>query len=60
MFDSPMEYCAVCGQIVTLDQTLTECQRRHACAKDQACPLQKYFSNADSALAAQQEKPRIP
>jgi hypothetical protein len=60
MFDSPMEHCAVCDQIVTLDQTLTECQRRHACAPDQACPLQKYFCNVDSSLPAQQEKPRIP
>ncbi len=60
MFDSPMEYCAVCGQMVTLDQTLTECQRKHLCGKDQVCPLRKYFTGIDAPPEPQQEKPSIP
>ncbi len=60
MFDSPMEHCAVCGQMVTLDQSLTECQRKYACARDQVCPLRKYFSGVDGSLDAQNEKPSIP
>jgi hypothetical protein len=44
MFDSPMEHCPVCGEMVTLAQAMTECQSKHACAKDQVCPLRKYFS----------------
>ena len=60
MFDSPMEHCTVCGQMVTLDQTLSECQRKHACAKDQVCPLQKYFSGVEDSLDPQPEKPSIP
>lgn len=57
MFDSPMEHCAVCGQMVTLDQNFTECRRRHACATDQLCPLQNYFSGDDGSLDLQLEKP---
>jgi hypothetical protein len=60
MFDSPMEHCAVCGQMVTLAQTFTECQRKHACAKDQVCPLRKYFSGTDGSPEPQQEKASIP
>jgi hypothetical protein len=57
MFDSPMERCAVCGQMVTLAQTFTECQRRHSCATDQPCPLRKYFSGDDGSLDPQLQKP---
>jgi hypothetical protein len=60
MFDSPMEHCAVCGQMVTLAQTFTECQRRHSCATDQVCPLQNYFSGVDGSLDSQQEKSSVP
>lgn len=59
MFDSPMEHCAVCGQMVTLDQSLTECQRKHICAKGQVCPLQKYFTGVDARPDTEQEKPSI-
>jgi hypothetical protein len=45
--------------MVTLDQTLTECQREHGCGIDQACPLLKYFSGVDDSLDPQQEKPSI-
>lgn len=57
MFDSPMEYCAVCGEMVTLAQTSTECQRKHTCATDQPCPLRNYFSSDDASLDPQLEKP---
>jgi hypothetical protein len=57
MFDSPMEHCAVCGEMVTLDQTLTECQRKHGCGIDQECPLRKYFSGVGDSLDPRQEKP---
>ena len=60
MFDSPMEHCEVCGQMVTLAQTFAECQRKHACAKDQVCPLQKYFTGIDTLTEPQPEKPSIP
>jgi hypothetical protein len=60
MFDSPMEHCAVCGQMVTLDQTLVECQKRHDCASDQLCPLRKYFTGVDVATDPGREKPPKP
>jgi NAD-dependent DNA ligase len=53
MFDSPMEHCPVCGEMVTLAQAVTECQSKHACAKDQVCPLRKYFSGLDGSLDPQ-------
>ncbi len=56
MFDSPMEHCAVYGQMVTLAQAFAECRRRHACAPDQACALQNYFSGDDDGLDPQPEK----
>jgi hypothetical protein len=59
MFDSPLEHCAACAEMVTLDQTLTECQREHGCGIDQACPLLKYFSGVDDSLDPQQEMPSI-
>ena len=59
MFDSPLEHCAACAEMVTLDQTLTECQRKNGCGIDQAWPLQKYFSGVDDSLDPQQEKPSI-
>jgi len=60
MFDSPMEHCAVCGEMVTLDQTLTECQRKHGCGIDKECPLRKYFSGVGDSLDPRQEKPSSP
>lgn len=57
MFDSPMEYCAVCGGMVTLDQSLTECRNGNGCASGQVCPLRKYFSGADAEPATRQETP---
>ena len=51
MFDSPIEYCPVCGQMVILDQTRIECAREHACKSDTECPLQKYFTGIDFSVA---------
>ncbi|NJD34767.1 MAG: hypothetical protein FIA96_08045 [Betaproteobacteria bacterium] len=59
MFDSPMEHCAVCGQMVTLDQTLLECQRRHECGTGEVCPLCKYFDDPERDTAAPPETPSI-
>jgi len=47
MFDSPIEPCPVCGEMVLLDQTRTECAREHNCPIDTICPLQKYFTGLD-------------
>jgi len=41
-FDSPIEKCVVCGQIVLLDQTQGECAREHGCGSRE-CALGKYF-----------------
>ena len=41
-FDSPIERCTVCGQIVLLDQTQKECATEHGCGSRE-CALGKYF-----------------
>lgn len=60
MYDSPMEQCPVCGVMVTLDQSFTECREKHACAEDQVCPLRKYFIGVDSVSAPGQKEPEPP
>ena len=47
MFDSPIEHCPVCGQMVILDQTQVECAREHDCGIEVPCPLQRYFTGID-------------
>ena len=54
MFDSPMEHCPVCGQMVVLDQAMRECGRKHGCDTGTECPLQKYFTGTEAEL----EKPK--
>ncbi|MCX7167880.1 MAG: hypothetical protein NTV11_16615 [Rhodocyclales bacterium] len=56
MFDSPMEHCPVCGQMVALDQAQAECARKHGCSPDTACPLQKYFTGVDFSPDQLKEK----
>ena len=51
MFDSPIEACPVCGQIVILDQTRDECAREHHCESKAGCPLQKFFTGLDFSAA---------
>ncbi|MBP8897707.1 MAG: hypothetical protein KBG32_04420 [Sulfuritalea sp.] len=51
MFDSPIESCPVCGQIVALDQTQRECAREHQCESNVECPLRKYFTGLDFSAA---------
>jgi hypothetical protein len=41
-FDSPIERCTVCRQIVLLDQTQNECATEHGCGSRE-CALGKYF-----------------
>ena len=55
MFDSPMEQCPVCGEMVTLDQSFTECRDKHDCAANQVCPLRKYFIGADTNSGSQKK-----
>ena len=56
MFDSPIEPCPVCGEMVLLDQTQAECAREHGCHSETPCPLQKYFTGIDfSAPVAKTE-----
>ena len=51
MFDSPIEACPVCGQIVVLDQTQRECASEHHCSRKIECPLRQFFTGLDfSAL----------
>ena len=47
MFDSPFDHCPVCGEVVLLDQTLTECAREHQCQDTNACPLKNVFCGHD-------------
>lgn len=48
MFDSPMEFCPICGQMVVLDQAKAECGRKQGCSSDAECPLQSYFAGSDA------------
>lgn len=43
-FDSPFERCPVCHNYVLLDSTQQECACEHGCAKNQICPLGRFFS----------------
>jgi len=47
MFDSPFSFCAVCQEIVLLDQTRRECAAESKCLGDESCPLQCCFSGHD-------------
>jgi hypothetical protein len=31
MFDSPLEWCAVCSNWIAIDQTVVECARQYGC-----------------------------
>lgn len=55
MFDSPIEPCPVCGQLVLLDQTRVECAREHGCPVGTSCPLQNYFTGIDFGVAVDKE-----
>lgn len=55
MFDSPIDYCPVCGQMVTLDQTRVECSREHRCSTGTPCPLREYFSGIDFSITQSKE-----
>lgn len=56
MFDSPMDFCPVCGQMVLLDQTRSECLREHNCSDGTPCPLREYFTGIDFNVAQPKEK----
>ena len=58
MFDSPIDRCPVCGEMVLLDQTPVECAREHGCSADTACPLQEYFTGIDFSVPQSKEKLR--
>ncbi|MCX7150020.1 MAG: hypothetical protein NTY05_11530 [Rhodocyclales bacterium] len=58
MFDSPIDHCPICGQMVLLDQTQVECAREHGCHPDTPCPLQKYFSGIDFSVTQPKYKLR--
>lgn len=55
MFDSPIEACPVCGQMVLLDQTQRECAREHHCSTRTECPLKKFFTGIDFSVAQSKE-----
>ena len=50
MFDSPIEPCPLCGEMVLLDQTQRECAKEHHCRKGTECPLQSYFTGIDFSV----------
>ncbi|MCE9571014.1 MAG: hypothetical protein K8R10_13615 [Rhodocyclales bacterium] len=52
MFDSPMEHCPVCGQMVILDQSKAKCGLEHACKPGTVCPLEKYFVGTEGRVDA--------
>ena len=55
MFDSPIEPCPVCGEMVLLDQTQVECAREHHCSSELPCPLRRFFTGLDfSAILAKE------
>ena len=58
MFDSPIDHCPVCGQMVVLDQTQAKCAREHNCEPGTLCPLREYFTGADSTIEQPKETPR--
>ena len=47
MFDSPFSFCALCQEVVLLDQTQRECAAEHKCRGDESCPLRRCFSGYD-------------
>jgi len=55
MFDSPIERCPVCRQMVVLDQTKRECAREHGCDTGIPCPLERYFSGIDFSVELAKE-----
>jgi len=58
MFDSPIDHCLVCRQMVVLDQTQAECAREHRCKMGTLCPLREYFTGIDSGIDQPKEIPR--
>lgn len=58
MFDSPIDRCPVCGQMVLLDQTRRECAREHGCDEALPCPLEKYFTGIDFSVDQPKESLR--
>lgn len=58
MFDSPIERCPLCEQMVTLDQTRFECAREHGCAPGTECPLERYFTGIDFSVEQSKESLR--
>jgi hypothetical protein len=58
MFDSPIDKCPVCGQMVLLDQTQFECAREHKCSDGMICPLMNYFTGIDFSVAQPKENLR--
>lgn len=60
MFDSPMEHCPVCGQMVVLDQTRPECGRKHGCGTDLECPLKNYFTGIEAEAEPPKKDRPIP
>jgi hypothetical protein len=58
MFDSPIECCPACGEMVLLDQTQGECAREHHCGIESPCPLRRYFTGIDFSVVQPKEKLR--
>lgn len=56
MFDSPIEKCEVCAEMVLLDQTKAECAGEHHCNADTVCPLKKYFTGVDYKALVEEKK----
>lgn len=62
MFNSPLHYCKVCKQYVSLDQSVEECAREHGC-NAQSCPSADLFyapAPAQEGERAKEDKPVKP
>jgi len=56
MFNSPLQYCAVCKQYVELDQSVEECAARHGCVPE-SCPLAKLLAGPPTPESAKKIPP---
>lgn len=58
MYDSPIEYCAVCKAYVALDQTQDECALENRCGRGpEQCPLVHFLASPASTTSAQVSAP---
>jgi len=51
MYDSPLDYCAVCRIYVALDRLQAECALKYRCGRTkETCPLARYLPDTESSI----------